>query len=184
MFFFFTRRILSFSLNWIILLCCTNDRNIVLKHMSASTLEWDKFYHLNDIISSPVINHLFFYVNFSRFHLIGIQQGKFNCFCSIRLPDFSLDNLSTFGRTRTLSSKSLYSGDLEKRGLANSQLQLRGITTYVCKKNIHISKYDITCYMQITSILGHYFHLKVLIIFQETSHEFSINDFIDSNCKN
>ena len=130
MFFFFTRRILSFSLNWIILLCCTNDRNIVLKHMSASSLEWDKFYHLNDIISSPVINHLLFYVNFSRFHLIRIQQGKFNCFCSIKLPDFSLDNL--FGRTRSLSSKSLYSGDLEKRVLANSQLQLRGITIDVC----------------------------------------------------
>ena len=70
-------------------------------------------------------------------------------------------------------SKSLYSGDLEKRVLANSQLQLRGITIDVCKKNIHISVYDITCYMQITSILGHYFRLKVLIIFQETSHEFS-----------
>ena len=171
MFFFFTRMILSFSLNWIILLCCTNDRNIVLKHMPASSLEWDKFYHLNDIISSPVINHLLFYVNFSRLHLIRIQQGKFNCFCSIKLPDFSLDNL--FGRTRSLSSKSLYSGDLEKRVLANSQLQLRGITIDVCKKNIHISVYDITCYMQITSILGHYFRLKVLIIFQETSHEFS-----------
>ena len=112
---FFAQTILSFSLNWIIVLYWRTQRKIVLNGITASCLECVKFYHLNDIISFSVVNHLFFCFNFLRFLFIKIQRGKFRCFSSMKLPGFSLNNLSTFGRRRTLSSKSLTcSGDLEK----------------------------------------------------------------------
>ena len=126
---------ISFSLNWIIVLYWRTQRKIILNGITASCLECVKFYHLNDIISFSVVNHLFFCFNFLRFLFIKIQRGKFRCFSSMKLPDFSLNNLSTFGRRRTLSSKSLTcSGDLEKCVWAHSHLQVRLVTMYLCKR--------------------------------------------------
>ena len=137
---FFARTILSFSLNWIIVLYWRTERKIVLNGITASCLECVKFYHLNDIISFSVVNHLLFCFNFLRFLFIKIQRGKFSCFSSMKLPDFSLNNLSTFGRRRTLSSKSLTcSGDLEKCVWAHSHLQVRRVTMYYVKEHSHIN---------------------------------------------